>query len=172
MKPILPITAHLRYPSRVHQPRIVFVTGATRGLGFALVERALACGDLVIGTYRDEPHAADLFDIARRHPNKLHLVPLDVASEHACATLEKRLPPSIDHVDVLINNAGINATSRDIDDSRTAFDLAQITQTTLDCMMRTNVFGPLFVTRALLPLLTQSSSQPRVINVSSRRGSL
>ncbi|MBK9261288.1 MAG: SDR family oxidoreductase [Polyangiaceae bacterium] len=171
----------------MHHPRILCITGATRGLGFALVERALALGDSVIGTFRDETRAKDLFNLARQNERNLHVVQLDVADEYSCATLVKRLPSSIDHIDVLVNNAGINSTSRDIADPRTAYDLGSITTAALDRMMHTNAFGPIFVTRALLPFLARSFQKtnennrsmtglthhiPIVVNLSSRRGSL
>jgi NAD(P)-dependent dehydrogenase (short-subunit alcohol dehydrogenase family) len=66
-----------------------------------------------------------------------------------------------DHLDVLVNNAGIllDGDSLTIDD--------QLIRKTLE----TNKLGALHVTRAFAPLLTKSSA-PRVINVSSGGGQL
>jgi NAD(P)-dependent dehydrogenase (short-subunit alcohol dehydrogenase family) len=152
--------------------RTVLVTGAGRGLGLALVEEALSRGDLVIGTLRDEARGARLFELARRHGDRLCVLPLDVADEASCAALAERAARVAERIDVLVNNAGINSASHDIEDRRTAFDLEALSAATLDRMMRTNALGPVLVTRALVPLLARSTLGARVVNVSSRRGSL
>ncbi len=172
MTPLFPKPLHCGISIAVDNPRIVFITGANRGLGLALAEEALGRGDLVIGTYRAENRAQPLFDLARRHPRQLHVLPLDVADEASCAQLEARTRVFVDHLDVLINNAGINSTSHDIDDGRTTYELSRLTTAALDRMMHTNAFGSLFVTRSLISLLSASRVPSRVINVSSRRGAL
>jgi NAD(P)-dependent dehydrogenase (short-subunit alcohol dehydrogenase family) len=68
-----------------------------------------------------------------------------------------------DHLDVLVNNAGILL---DGDSALLTIDDQLIRKT-----LETNTLGALHVTRAFVPLLTKSSA-PRVINVSSGGGQL
>jgi NAD(P)-dependent dehydrogenase (short-subunit alcohol dehydrogenase family) len=68
-----------------------------------------------------------------------------------------------DHLDVLVNNAGIILEG---DDSITQLEAETVTKT-----FQTNTLGPLLVTQAFLPLLSQSN-RPRVISVSSGGGQL
>jgi NAD(P)-dependent dehydrogenase (short-subunit alcohol dehydrogenase family) len=68
-----------------------------------------------------------------------------------------------DHLDVLVNNAGIILEG---DDSITQLEAETVTKT-----FQINTLGPLLVTQAFLPLLSQSN-RPRVISVSSGGGQL
>ena len=70
----------------------------------------------------------------------------------------------VDHLDVLVNNAGIledgKATALDVD--------AEVVRRTFG----TNTLGPLLVTQAMLPLLLKAADGARIINVSSGAGAL
>lgn len=65
----------------------VFVTGADRGLGFALCAKMLERGwQVIAGQYL--PDWPDLSTLAGQHPQTLHVVPLDVSSVESTYTLE------------------------------------------------------------------------------------
>lgn len=80
-----------------------FITGASRGLGRALTEAALAAGDRVVATAR-RPEVLD--DLAELHGDDLLAVPLDVTDSRAAP---KALQAGVDRfgrLDVVVNNAG------------------------------------------------------------------
>src|SRR5512134_632084 len=82
--------------------RTVFVTGADRGLGFALCAGLLEQGwQVFAGQYM--PEWPDLVSLASRHPQTLQLVPLDVSSLESVQAAAQRVAAQTDHVDVLIN---------------------------------------------------------------------
>lgn len=144
--------------------RRVVITGANRGLGLALATQLVGRGNTVIATCR-EPEAA----AALQALEPAWLFPLDVSSAESIDAFAGALVAEGQGVDVLINNAGIDATSLGIgDDERGVLDLAP------EILLREvhiNAVGPLLLTRALLPRLREGT-RPLVMNVSSQLGSM
>jgi NAD(P)-dependent dehydrogenase (short-subunit alcohol dehydrogenase family) len=70
---------------------------------------------------------------------------------------------AVDHLDVLVNNAGIIVDGDD--------GILKATPKQFEETMRTNALGPLMVTEAFRALLAKSSA-PRIVNVSSSGGQL
>jgi len=154
---------------RVSPVRVHLVTGAGRGLGLALAEEVVARGHVVIGSLRDRSRGAGLLELAARAHERVWVAPLDVTDEVSCARLAAAVASVVSRVDVIVNNAGINASSPELGGPERASSLALLTAGAVDRMMRTNALGPVLVTRALLPLLAPGAA---VANLSSRRGSL
>jgi len=140
------------------------VTGSDRGLGFAMCERLLQqewhvfAGQYIV----DWP---DLRDLERQFPDTLHIVPLDVTSIESVRAAAQEVGAMTDHVDLLINNAGVfSATSpRSI---REAQDYAEMHR-----LYDTNAFGALRVVQEFLPL-TGRGALKRLCFVSSEAGSI
>ncbi|MEM1185334.1 MAG: SDR family oxidoreductase [Planctomycetota bacterium] len=130
------------------------ITGANRGIGLELAKQAMADGP-VIGTARDPKAAQHLIDAGVR------VVELDAADEASIKALAVAVGD--EPIDLLINNAGVFP-----DNGKTFEDLDLETMT--GCL-RTNVAGPIGVTRSLLPNLLRSE-HPKVVHVSSTMGSL
>ena len=140
----------------------VFITGSSRGLGFALAETFLDAGFDVIATHRQQRCPA-LEDLSQRFPGKLQTLQMDVVQEDSVRQAADTVAMSHGRLDILINNA---ALCLDVDDSIQDTDLDAIRQ-----QMDVNVYGPLRVTRAFLPLLEQSD-RGILVNISSEAGSL
>ncbi len=142
--------------------RTVVITGAGRGLGLGLARRFAERGDRVVGTARAPERAAELTSLADR------VVVLDVASDEsidaAAATLD-----DLGHIDVLINNAGINATAAGADPA--ARGTMEVSRRHFLDVLDVNAAGPLLLTRALVPLL-RAAGGSLVINVSSQLGAM
>jgi NAD(P)-dependent dehydrogenase (short-subunit alcohol dehydrogenase family) len=132
-----------------------FITGAGRGLGIDIAQSALAAGHSVVATGRN---AAKVEAAIGAHENVL-AVALDItvpdAAEKAAAAAVERFG----RIDVLVNNAG-NFYAGYFENTSPAQVHAQ---------METNFFGPLNVTRAILPVMrTQRAGQ--VITITSAAG--
>jgi NAD(P)-dependent dehydrogenase (short-subunit alcohol dehydrogenase family) len=136
------------------------VTGATKGIGLEIVRQLAAKNWRVFLTGRS---AAAVTQAASSLGPSVHPVTLDVTDEGSIAAAVKAVSQKIDHVDVLINNAGI---LDDDDESIFALPVERLRR-----MLETNTIGPLLVTQAFLPLLRKSPSA-RIINVSSGAGQL
>ena len=134
---------------------IVFVTGATSGFGWAIAHRFALDGARIIATGR---RGDRLSALARAFPEGLiHPLVLDVRDRTAVEAAVAGLPADLAQVDVLVNNAGL------------ALGLASAQTADLDAwetMVDTNVKGPLYVTRALLPGMVERE-RGHVINMGS-----
>ncbi|MEM7324874.1 MAG: SDR family NAD(P)-dependent oxidoreductase [Actinomycetota bacterium] len=142
--------------------RNIVITGAGRGLGLGLVRCFTERGDRVIGTARTPDGATELAELADR------VLPLDVSSDQSIAAAATALA-ELGHIDVLINNAGINAGAVGAaSDERGIRDLSR---EDFLAVMDVNAAGPMLVTRALVPLLVAADGA-MVINVSSQLGAM
>lgn len=142
--------------------RTVVITGAGRGLGLGLAGRIAAGGDRVIGTARRPEAAPELAAVADR------VIALDVADDDSIAAAATALA-DLDHIDVLINNAGIDARAVGAEaDARGPLDLSR---EHFLAVVDVNAAGPLLVVRALLPQL-QAATGALVLNVSSQLGAM
>ena len=135
--------------------RIVLITGCSTGIGRALTEACVARGDTVIATARRLESLSDL-----QH-ERIKRFALDVNDASAIASLVRELEQQIDHIDLLINNAGYAAMG----------PVVELSRETLLRQFDTNVFAPVEVTRQLLPLL-ERSTKAQVVNVGSVSGIL
>jgi NAD(P)-dependent dehydrogenase (short-subunit alcohol dehydrogenase family) len=143
---------------------IAFVTGADRGLGLAFCAGLLDRNWRVLaGQYL--PEWPELSDLADQYPDLLKIIPLDVASIQSAQAAAEAAAALVDHIDLLINNAGVNTPTKDRKISQ-AQDYAEIHR-----MYNINAVGPLRMVEALLPLLDQSSLK-RLCFISSEAGSI
>ncbi len=128
------------------------ITGSNKGLGFEAARRLLAEGHDVWVTARDaEAGAKAAAGLGA------HFVQLDVTDDASVAAAVT----TVGHLDVLINNAGITGSHKAVPDV-TADDLRHVYET--------NVYGPVRVLHAFLPLLLTSDNGV-VVNVASGLGS-
>lgn len=143
--------------SFVWDTKIVLVTGANRGIGLGLVKALIARQvKRVYLAGRDLMSVEQI--IASLDGGATELVPilLDVTKQEHIETLASLVPS----LDVLINNAGIASGSGFVN---------ALSDNLVEQEMATNYFGPVKVTRALLPVLLQSP-QGALVNVSSIAG--
>ncbi len=143
--------------------RIALVTGGNRGIGMEVCRQLAQREFTVLLTARDgakaETAAKELRDAGIVKP-----LVLDVADEQSIKNAAAEVTARHGHLDVLINNAGIN-----YDTWETAAN-ADIDGTVMETIT-TNLLGPWRICQAFLPLL-QKSQAARIVNVSSESGSL
>ncbi|ROZ52902.1 SDR family NAD(P)-dependent oxidoreductase [Rhodococcus sp. WS1] len=132
-----------------------FITGAGRGLGVELARAALDTGHSVVATGRD---AARVESAIGPHENLL-AVDLDITDPAAAESAVHTAVGHFGRIDVLVNNAG-NFYAGFFETTSPEQFRAQI---------ETNLFGPLNVTRAVLPVLREQRSG-QVITVTSLAG--
>ena len=137
------------------------ITGANKGLGRETARRLVAAGHTVYLGSRDAERG-------RRAAEELgaRAVQLDVTDPASVAAAAKLIEAE-GGLDVLVNNAGIEARSAD----NGIIGAAEVTADAMRQVFETNVFGLVEVTHAFLPLL-QLSAAPVVVNVSSGLASL
>ncbi len=137
---------------------IVFVTGASSGIGAAIARRFARepAARLVLAARRTER----LTDLAASLPVPTHVVALDVRDRSAVEAAVGALPADFAAIDVLVNNAGL------------ALGLSPAHEASLDdwdAMFDTNIRGLAYVTRAVLPGMV-ARARGHVINMGSVAG--
>ncbi len=135
--------------------RTWFITGASRGFGALITEKALAKGDNVVATARNPKTVTERFG---DHPNLL-AVALDVNDETQAHDAAKAAVARFGGIDVLVNNAGFGLLGA----------IEEATAQEVEAIYRTNVFGLLAVTRAVLPHMRRHRSG-HILNFSSIGG--
>lgn len=138
--------------------QVFLVTGASRGLGRAVVESAVAAGHHVLATARRPETLADLVE---RFPELVRAFALDVTDPEAAQRAVTAAVEAFGRLDVVVNNAGY-ANLGTVEDTPFEDFRAQVA---------TNLLGVVAVTRAALPVLRAQGSG-HVIQVSSVGGRL
>src|SRR6188768_2227489 len=135
--------------------KVWFITGAGRGLGVDIARAALAAGHAVVGTARD---AKSVTTALGAHDDLL-AVALDVTDPTAAQTAVGACVERFARLDVLVNNAG----------SFQAGFFEEMAPQAFRSQIETTLFGPVNVTRAVLPQLRAQRSG-LVMTISSTAG--
>jgi NAD(P)-dependent dehydrogenase (short-subunit alcohol dehydrogenase family) len=133
-----------------------FITGASRGFGREWTEAALERGDRVAAVSR----SAEAFDgLTRQYGDAILPMQFDVTDREA---VFKAVRHAIDHfgaLDVVVNNAGYGLFGM----------VEEVTEQQATEQLQVNLFGPLWVTQAVLPHMRERGSG-HIIQVSSIAG--
>lgn len=131
----------------------VIITGASRGIGFELIQQFLQQSATVFCLTRNtEP----LKPFA--NPN-LHVYATDLASVESMNAALGLIREKVKHIDIIIHNAG-SLVNKPYD---------SISYTELEHVYKVNVFAPYYVTQQLLPLLGKEK-RTHVVTISSMGG--
>lgn len=138
--------------------RIVWITGASSGIGEALAYTYSARGARLVLSARQEKRLEEVR--ARCARPETHIVfPLDLADGQNLPRLGARVFDLVDHIDVLINCGGVTQRSRAVD---TALEVDRR-------IMETNFFGAVTLTKLVLPGMIARGSG-RIVAISSLMG--
>ena len=125
------------------QGQVAIVTGAGRGIGRATaLELARMGADIVVAELDRvgaDGTAAEVKGLGRR----ALVVPTDVTSRAALATMVERAKAELGRIDVLVNNAGIYRAAASLD----------VTEEHWDAIMNVNAKAVFFATQAVLPVM-------------------
>ncbi|MGD7043262.1 SDR family oxidoreductase [Jeotgalibacillus proteolyticus] len=142
----------------------IFITGANRGIGYALVQKGLTDGHRIFAGVRslDSETGKELIN-QMETTDKLTVLQVDVTNEESVIQAKEDIQKKTGYLDAIINNAGILLESKsdieelDIEACKQSFDV--------------NTLGPLRVIKHLLPMI-KKGNQPSILNISSDAASL
>jgi NAD(P)-dependent dehydrogenase (short-subunit alcohol dehydrogenase family) len=137
------------------EKQIWFVTGAGRGMGVDIAKAALAAGHAVVATGRN----VERVSAALGAHDELLNVKLDVASLNDARDAVRQAVTRFGRIDVLINNAG----------NFYAGFFEEISPEDFRAQVETTMFGPMNVTRAVLPVMRAQRSG-LIVAISSTAG--
>jgi NAD(P)-dependent dehydrogenase (short-subunit alcohol dehydrogenase family) len=135
--------------------KVWFITGAGRGMGADIAKAALAAGHSVVASGRNP----DAVSKAVGDADNLLVVKLDITDPQDAKTAVKAALDRFGRIDVLVNNAG----------NFYAGFFEEISPEDFRAQVETNLFGPVNVTRAMLPVMRAQRSG-LVVTISSTAG--
>jgi NAD(P)-dependent dehydrogenase (short-subunit alcohol dehydrogenase family) len=135
--------------------KIWLITGAGRGLGVDIARAALAAGHAVVATGRDPAK----IEAAVGHHDNLLAITLDVTRPEDAQAAVERAVATFGHVDILVNNAG----------NFFAGFFEELSAEQVRDQIETLLFGPMNVTRAVLPVMRKQRSG-LLLTISSTAG--
>ncbi|MBO9151270.1 oxidoreductase [Chitinophaga sp. GCM10012297] len=136
--------------------QVWFITGSSRGLGRSITAAALEAGHKVAATARN---TAQLQDLEEKYPGQILPLRLDVSD---AGQVRRAVADAVAHfgrLDVVVNNAGFGITGA----------TEGYTDEQVRSQIETNLYGPIEVSRAVLPYLRKQRSG-RILQVSSIGG--
>ncbi|HET9341475.1 MAG TPA: SDR family NAD(P)-dependent oxidoreductase [Candidatus Eremiobacteraceae bacterium] len=143
--------------------RIAVITGANRGIGFAILQtfarEGATCALVVRDRAKGERAASD---VAKAGASPV-VVEADMANRTAIKRAAEELSHRFERIDLLVNNAGI------LTDEDRKTPASRMESAIMDETLAINLFGPIAMSEALLPKMVRGS---RIINVSSTMGQL
>lgn len=130
-----------------------FVTGCSSGLGLGIAKAALARGDTVAATARD---VSRLSEVQALGGDRVLPLRMDLSDEGSMASAVEGCIERFGRIDVLVNNAGHGY--------RAAIEESE--PDSVEDVFRSNFFGPMDLTRMVLPHMRERGSGT-IVNVSS-----
>ncbi|HSX11794.1 MAG TPA: SDR family oxidoreductase [Chlamydiales bacterium] len=138
---------------------VVLITGASRGIGLAIVERLAQRDYKVYAGIRPTSSSKGLSQLQEKYPNRIALLTLDVTDEESVQSAVSLLLAREGKIDALVNNAGIMAYG----------SLENLTIDEAKAIFEVNLFGVMRVCQAVLPAMRAQNSG-RIVQISSRAG--
>lgn len=138
---------------------VILITGCSTGIGFAAAETLARKGHTVYATMRNPQNSPQLQQLADGDNLPITILPLDVLNDQSVMDAVNDVLSIEDHIDVLVNNAGVG-TMGAVEEMDIALFKAD---------MDTNFFGTLRCIKAVLPGMRQRKNG-KIINVTSVAG--
>src|SRR4051812_25358211 len=135
------------------ESKVWLITGAGSGIGLEIAKAALAAGNKVIATGRS---ASKVTKAIENTTDDLLVVKMDVTNSEEISSGVNSAIEKFGTIDVLVNNAG----------NWYAGFFEELSPAQMERQMATNLFGPMNVTRAILPVMRRNKSG-HIITISS-----
>ncbi|ERO72868.1 SDR family NAD(P)-dependent oxidoreductase [Klebsiella pneumoniae] len=133
--------------------RVWFITGASKGLGYAFTCAALKAGDKVVAVARTIDNLAKLEET---YQESLLPLNLDVTDREAVFSTVETAVKHFGRLDIVVNNAGIMTMGM----------IEELNESDARKLMDTNFFGALWVCQAVMPYL-RSQRSGHIIQITS-----
>jgi glucose 1-dehydrogenase len=145
--------------SRRLEGKVALITGSDSGIGQATaIEFAQEGADVVVNYLHDADGAEETRAAVTAAGRKAIVVRADVSDEDQVASLFDQAVEAFGSVDILMNNAGVDASG---------IPVAELSTEVWDRAIRTNVYGPFFCCRRFAQLRLAAGGEGKIINVSS-----
>lgn len=136
--------------------KIIVITGASSGLGYETAIELANAGGTIVMACRNEEKTKGIINLIKKGSNNddIHFIKLDLEDLDSVRTFATEFSKKFSKLDILINNAGIATTKR------------ELTKDRFEKTMGVNYLAHYYLTYLLTPLLVKAEKS-RVINLSS-----
>jgi 3-oxoacyl-[acyl-carrier protein] reductase len=135
---------------------VVWVTGASRGIGLAIAREFAAIGCVVCLSGRSRTLLQDAVKVIIKLGGKAHAVPCDMVDPRSINNAWKTIVRIAGDPDVLVNNAGVTAFKSFLDTPTQEFEK----------IVRTNFLGNMYCSKAVLPAMVKKKNGA-IVNIIS-----
>lgn len=136
--------------------RVVWITGASTGIGFELAKVFAKSGYIIVATARRKSRLVSLVNEIRFAGHEAYAFVCDVRSERSIISTKKKILEKCGSIDLLINNAAITAFKSFTDTKPPEFD----------DIIETNLRGSYLMARTVLPIMMKKK-RGHIINILS-----
>lgn len=141
--------------------KIVFISGASSGIGEAIAKRFAKEGAVLLLCARNMEKLHTLkAELEKDYGVKVHVYQLDVTDKKAIDEVFNNIPEELRNIDILVNNAGL---AQGLD------KVQKGTPEEYDVVIDTNVKGLLYLTKKVVPMMIENN-KGQVINMGSIAG--
>jgi gluconate 5-dehydrogenase len=138
--------------------KIAVVTGATRGIGQHLAQGLAEAGARLVVSGRDSAALQQTARAIEDARGKVHCVEMDVSEVHSINAAFTHIAETVGPIDVLVNNAGVEAVRASLD----------VDEATWDRIQSTNLRGAFFCSQAAARTRHSGEARPlSIINICS-----
>jgi glucose 1-dehydrogenase len=138
---------------------VALITGSDSGIGQAsAIEFAREGADVVVHYLHDADGAEQTRKAVEAAGRRAVVVQADISDEHEVAALFDAAVQAFGTLDVLMNNAGVDASGTPV---------AELSTEVFDTALRTNLYGAFFCCRRFIQLRTAAGGLGKIINVTS-----
>lgn len=145
------------------EKRTALVTGANRGIGLAITRQLAQKSVKVLIGARDRDKGMATRRQLRSEGLDAHFILIDVSRATSMEAAVGKIKDDFGRLDILVNNAGIMIDAQS--------GILELNPAVLHNTLTTNVFGPLLLAQACVPLM-KANGYGRIVNMASTLGSL
>ena len=131
------------------------ITGGSSGMGFEMAKELLSHGATVIIGARGGPKLDEAYRKLATGSRDVHAVPMDVRDEASVTRAAAWFEERFDHLDMLVNNAGIGRNAPGMEDLATDHPFYDIPAASVKAVVETNFIGYFIVSSKFVPLMVK-----------------
>jgi len=162
-----------------HKDKVAIITGASMGIGKAMAFILADEGCHVVCAARSRDKLERIADDIRAKGGRALAIATDVSDKRSVQNLVDATMKEFGRIDILINNAGgpVAGMARPLVDSNEFFDIMDkltfpnIDEKSWNMIFNINFYGPVYCTRAVLPIMMKQGSG-HIINIGSKAGKM
>ena len=144
----------------------VFITGGSSGMGFEMAKKLLSHEATVIIAARGGVKLDNAYESLAAEGYDVYAVPLDVRDEESVKNSAEWFDEHFDHLDMLVNNAGIGDNTPGMEYLKPGHHFYDIPVSTVKAIVETNFIGNFIVSSSFVPIMVRKG-KGRVVYVST-----